>query len=72
MTLLLEFMATTNVNSPVLKPKPKLYDVHVYQTPSTLIFDYIENGILTAVSQRGLRRTRSFTTRLLWVHMWLF
>ncbi|TDL18379.1 alfa-L-arabinofuranosidase precursor [Rickenella mellea] len=29
-----QFMATTNVGSPVLKPKPKLYDVHVYQTPT--------------------------------------
>ncbi|TDL19641.1 glycoside hydrolase family 51 protein [Rickenella mellea] len=30
----LQFMATTRVNNPVLKPKPKLYDVHVYQTPT--------------------------------------
>ncbi|TDL26963.1 glycoside hydrolase [Rickenella mellea] len=29
-----QFMATTNVNSPVLHPKPALYDVHVYQTPT--------------------------------------
>ncbi|THU91952.1 arabinofuranosidase [Dendrothele bispora CBS 962.96] len=30
----LRFLATTNVNSPVLDPKPEEYDVHVYQTPS--------------------------------------
>ncbi|KAL9709922.1 hypothetical protein Ac2012v2_006982 [Leucoagaricus gongylophorus] len=30
----LHFIATTNVNSPVLTPKPTEYDVHVYQTPT--------------------------------------
>ncbi|KAK7034673.1 hypothetical protein VNI00_012315 [Paramarasmius palmivorus] len=29
----LAFMATTDVNDPVLTPKPAEYDVHVYQTP---------------------------------------
>ncbi|KAF5351206.1 hypothetical protein D9756_008459 [Leucocoprinus leucothites] len=30
----LHFIATTDVNSPVLSPKPTEYDVHVYQTPT--------------------------------------
>lgn len=30
----LHFIATTNVNNPVLTPKPTEYDVHVYQTPT--------------------------------------
>ncbi|KAF9459124.1 alfa-L-arabinofuranosidase precursor [Collybia nuda] len=30
----LHFIATSNVNDPVLSPKPTEYDVHVYQTPT--------------------------------------
>ncbi|GLB39334.1 putative alpha-L-arabinofuranosidase C-terminus [Lyophyllum shimeji] len=30
----LHFIATTNINNPVLTPKPTEYDVHVYQTPT--------------------------------------
>ncbi|KAI0826446.1 glycoside hydrolase family 51 protein [Irpex lacteus] len=30
----LTFIATSDVGSPVLTPKPEAYDVHVYQTPS--------------------------------------
>lgn len=30
----IHFIATTNVGSPVLTPKPTEYDVHVYQTPT--------------------------------------
>jgi len=30
----IHFIATSNVNNPVLTPKPTEYDVHVYQTPT--------------------------------------
>jgi hypothetical protein len=29
----LAFLATSDVNSPPLSPKPESWDVHVYQTP---------------------------------------
>ncbi|KAF9441278.1 glycoside hydrolase family 51 protein [Macrolepiota fuliginosa MF-IS2] len=43
----LHFMATTNIGSPVLTPKPTEYDVHVYQTPNwfaqnTFFYDNIQ------------------------------
>ncbi|KAG9224594.1 hypothetical protein CCMSSC00406_0002255 [Pleurotus cornucopiae] len=31
----LKFIATSNINDPVVTPKPQVYDHHVYQTPST-------------------------------------
>ncbi|KAJ8693023.1 hypothetical protein PTI98_010275 [Pleurotus ostreatus] len=30
----LKFIATSNINDPVLTPKPQVYDHHVYQTPT--------------------------------------
>lgn len=62
----LDFIATTDVNSPVLTPKPTEYDVHVYQTPSMHAVQIRCVDILRT-NQLGSRRIRSSMMALLCV-----
>jgi hypothetical protein len=65
-----DFIATTNVNNPVLSPKPTEYDVHVYQTPSVFLSGLLNVKILIC-NQLGLARIHSSTTILLYVYILL-
>lgn len=53
-----DFVATSNVNDPILTPKPTEYDVHVYQTPSERSPFPSKNNFLI-VRQPGLLKTLS-------------
>ncbi|TDL26964.1 glycoside hydrolase [Rickenella mellea] len=55
-----QFMATTYVNNPVLHPKPALYDVHVYQTPTwfaqnSFYYDSFAVGDIIIMTQPSCR-----------------